>query len=268
MSIRYFDAHCHPQFSDYDADRKDVLARMEKEKIGGMVVGCDVDSSRKAVALAEQHSFLYAAAGLHPNHAADESFSEKIFTELAAHPKVHAIGECGLDYYRSRDAHDAAKKAQADLFEQHVHLAATKKLPLIIHTRPTKGSMDAYEDALSLLESAKREYGASLTGDFHFFAGDIVIARRAISLGFTLSFTAVITFARDYDDVIRYVPLNSILAETDSPYVAPASRRGQRNDSLAVRDVVKALAGVRGMPEDEMRAVSVENARRLFHIDV
>jgi TatD DNase family protein len=266
MEFRYFDAHCHPQFGEYDADRDVILGEMENQSVGGLVVGCDFDSSQKAAALADSRDFLYAAVGLHPNHAVNEIFNEQRFCALLKNPKVVAIGECGLDYYRMEDATEEAKKAQQDLFEKHIALAIETKKPLIIHARPTKGSMDAYEDALEILERAKREYGDALRGDFHFFVGDADTLHRVLTIDFHVSFTAVITFARDYDEVIRAAPLNRILAETDSPYVAPASRRGKRNDPLAVIDVVRMLAEVRGESEEMLREATVQNTLRFVAI--
>jgi TatD DNase family protein len=262
--MRYFDAHCHPQFSEYDADRDAVLAAMEQEGVGGLVVGTDAATSRAACELVQGRENLFAAVGLHPNHAVGERFDEHEFRNLLMYPNTVAIGECGIDYFRMEDATDEPKKAQKELFERHVRLAGQTKRPLVIHARPTKGTMDAYQDALAILADAKRDYGDALTGDFHFFAGDIDIAREVLKLDFTLSFTAVITFARNYDEVIRSTPLDRILAETDSPYVAPASRRGKRNDPLAVIEVVRALAEVRGEPEEVVRETTLANAQRLF----
>jgi TatD DNase family protein len=183
---------------------------------------------------------------------------------LAQDGKVVAIGECGLDYYRPENP-EAAKQKQREVFELHIDLAAKTNKPLMIHARPKKGSMDAYEDALTMLESAKREH-PSLRGDFHFFVGDVATAKRIIALDFTLSYTAVLTFARDYDEVVRSTPLTHLLSETDSPYVAPLSRRGQRNDPLAAKDVVAAIASIRGEEEEVVREALLTNAKRLFEI--
>lgn len=273
MEPRYFDAHCHPQFSEYDADRDTVLAEMSARGVGGLVVGTDITTSRAACELVQNRENLFASVGLHPNHATDfaqtspvkrESFDEHEFRNLLSYPRVVAIGECGLDYFRPVDATDVVKKKQRELFEQHIELGAAARKPLVIHARPAKGTMDAYEDVLDMLTGAKKEYGDALTGDFHFFAGNIEIARQALGLDFSLSFTAVITFAREYDEIIRYAPLSSILAETDAPYVAPASRRGKRNDPLAVIEVVRALAEIRGEEKEIVRQATVSNSRRLF----
>jgi TatD DNase family protein len=262
--MRYFDAHAHIQFDPYDADREALLARMQEEEVGGLIVGVDLESSKRAIALVEGRDDLYASIGLHPNHEADEWFEAGNYAELARNPKVVAIGECGLDYYRPLDASDEVKRKQRNVLEDHIRLAVELDKPLMIHSRPSKGTMDAYQDIINILGSYKQEHGERLRGDIHFFVGGVDEARQLIELGFTISFTAVLTFARDYDEVVRYAPLSSILAETDAPYVAPVSRRGERNDPLSVRDVVRAVAEIRGEDEEAVREALLGNARRLF----
>ncbi len=270
MTPRYVDAHCHVQFDAYASDHDDVIARMREREVAGVVVGCDLETSRKAIELAERHDHLFASVGLHPNRdsdpdLADGPFDARAYRTLAEHPAVVAIGECGLDYYRPASVTDAVKAEQKELFKQQIVLAAELDKPLIIHTRPAKGTMDAYHDAIALLQEAKANH-PNLRGDIHFFVGGVEEARAFIELGFTLSFTAVVTFARDYDEVIRSVPLTSILAETDAPYVAPASRRGTRNDPLAVEEVVAALSSIRGEDQELVRATLLENTSRLFDL--
>lgn len=263
--MKYFDAHMHVQFPMYDNDREAVLARMKEEDVGGLVVGTDFESSQKAIALAEQSDTLYAAVGLHPNAVEKEEFNTMIYHSIAVHPKVVAIGECGLDNFRPENP-DATKAKQLEVFEKHVQLAVELEKPLMIHARPAKGTQDAYHDALDVLTRYKKEYGDRLKGDMHFFVGGIEEAKRFLDIDFTMSFTAVLTFTHDYDDVVRYLPATHILSETDAPYVAPASRRGQRNDPLAVVDVVDAIAAIRGEDGEELRAALLGNAKRLFAI--
>jgi TatD DNase family protein len=258
--MRYFDAHCHVQFSQYDQDRTTLIQQMQEQGVGGLVVGTGCQSSKQAIGLVENLDGFFATVGLHPNHVDDEAFDYEIYRELARHPKVVAIGECGLDNYRPGDV-EAAKPKQRELFRKHVELSREVDKPLMIHGRPAKGTMDAYDDLLSILS----EYD-DVRGNIHFFVGTPDIAKRFVDLGFTLSFTAVITFAREYDEMIRSVPLSTILSETDSPYVAPASRRGQRNDPLSAKDVVKALAEIRGEDEEVVRSAVMENATRVFRL--
>lgn len=262
--MRYFDAHCHIQFDGYDEDRDALISRMRDEEVGSLVVGVDMASSKKAVALAQSHGHLYASIGLHPNTAGVQEFDVQEFETLAEDGKVVAIGECGLDYFRPENP-EAAKQKQREVFQAHVDLAVKSGKPLMIHARPSKGSQDAYEDALTMLESAKREH-PELRGDFHFFVGDAATAARAVALDFTLSYTAVLTFTSDYDEVIRSVPLSHLISETDSPYVAPAGRRGQRNDPLAAKDVVAAIARIRNEDEEVVREAVLANAKQLFRI--
>ncbi|MFA5942740.1 MAG: TatD family hydrolase [Candidatus Paceibacterota bacterium] len=268
MTIKYIDAHCHLQFEQYEHDKDEIVARMREEGIVGIVVGTDEESSKQATALAEKYEHLYAAVGIHPAHVwdigcptSDVGHPMSKFRELAHNPKVVAIGECGLDFFRGAD--DGAKRTQKEVFKKHIILAAKLDKPLMIHVRASKGTLDAYYDLIALLKEAKAVY-PNLRGNIHFFAAGLPEAEALIALGFSISFTAVITFARDYDEVIRGVPLASILSETDAPYVAPASRRGERNDPLAVADVVRQIAEIRGEDPEIVRQTLLGNARGLF----
>ena len=264
--MKYFDAHAHIQFSPYDDDRNEIIARMKEEEVGAILVGVDLPSSKTAIETAELSDTFYASVGLHPNHDG-EVFDMEAYAELAKHPKVVAIGECGIDYYRP-ESPEEVKQVQKELFKQHVDLAAKLDKPLIIHGRPSKGTMDAYEDILAILTEKKAQYGEKVRGDIHFFVGGVQEAQKLISLGFTVSYTAVVTFARDYDEAIRSIPLESLLSETDAPYVAPASRRGSRNDPLAVQEVVAKLAEVRGEDPEVLRKAILQNAARVFGISL
>jgi len=281
MQIKYFDAHCHIQFDQFNEDQEELIERMRVEGVAGVVVGVDLASSKEATELATEHEHLYASIGLHPNRVNDERYDISSYRALARHPKVVAIGECGLDYFRlpsvalAKEGTDeskaysaeATKAAQKEVLQQHIALAAELDKPLIIHSRPTKGTQDAYQDLIGILKEAKAQY-PNLRGDIHFFVGGIAEAEALIALGFTISFTAVITFARDYDEVIKSVSLTSILSETDSPYVPPTNRtRGSRNDPLAVVDVVAKIASIRGEPLEPVRATLVTNAERLFRLE-
>lgn len=251
------------QFPQYDADREEIIEQMREQGIAGIVVGCDLESSKRAVELAEKYEHLYASIGLHPNHSAGEQFDADAYRTLAFGARVVAIGECGLDYFRPTDVTLEVKEKQKELFKKQIILATELDKPLIIHARPSKGTQDAYRDIANILKEAKMKY-PNLRGDMHFFAGGVPEAEAFVVLGFTLSFTAVITFAREYDEVIRSVPLISILAETDAPYVAPLSRRGQRNDPLAVIDVSAQIAQIRGSNDEQVRATLLENTRLVF----
>lgn len=263
MHPRYFDAHCHVQLEAYDEDRDALLARMRGAGVAALVVGVDHTTSKRAVALADHAPHLRAAIGLHPNHALEERFDASSYETLARLPSVVAIGECGLDYYRPTALTGEMRAAQETLLRAHLELAARVEKPLIIHARPSKGMQDAYHDLIRLLREYKKT-APNLRGDVHFFVGGIEEARALIALDFTVSFTAVITFARDYDSVIRALPLEGILSETDAPYVAPLGRRGKRNDPLAVQDVVERIALIRGEDPETVRAAIFTNAQKLF----
>ena len=265
MTPKYIYAHCHLQFAQYDDDRDALAAQMKDGGIMGIAVGCDLKSSTEAVALAENYEHLYASIGLHPNHESDEWYDAKHYRELAKSKKVVAIGECGLDYYRPTEVTDEVKRKQKSIFKDQIELAAELNLPLVIHSRPSKGTQDAYEDVIAILTEAKKTH-PGLRGDIHFFVGGVAEAQALIALDFTLSFTAVITFARDYDAVIRSVPLTSILSETDAPYVAPVSRRGSRNDPLSVKDVVQKIAEIRGEDAEVVQTALIANARKMFSL--
>lgn len=264
--MKYFDAHCHIQFDQYAEDREAVTAAMAEKEIGGLVVGCDAASSRAAAEFVQGKEGFYASVGQHPNDNHAEVYDEHLYRNLLMYPNVVAIGECGLDYFRPTDVTDEVKAKQKELFLRQVRLAGETKRPLIVHARPSKGTMDAYNDALAIVADAKKEYSDALTGDFHFFVGDVDVAKKIFELDFTVSYTAVITFARNYDEVIRYAPLDRILAETDSPYVAPVSRRGQRNDPLSIPEIVAKLAQIRREDEETVRAAVLANAEKLFKL--
>ena len=261
--MKYLDAHAHVQFPPFNEDREDILSRMREEGVGAIMVGVDYASSERAIALVEDKDNLYASVGLHPNDNTTEAFDIEKYRMLASHPKVVAIGECGLDYYRQEESD---KERQKELFLKHIDIATSLNKPLIIHARPTKGTQNAYQDLIEILTKKKAEHGDRLFGDVHFFVGGVAEAQVLVALGFTLSFTAVLTFTKDYDEVIRSIPLSAIISETDAPYVAPEGRRGTRNDPLAVIDVVEAIARIRGEEIEGVREAILDNAKRVFSL--
>lgn len=263
MIANYVDAHCHIQFGQYSDDRAELVQRMLEEGIAGIVVGVDGESSEKAIELAEKHEHLFASVGLHPNSVGLELFDKARYRKLATHQKVVAIGECGLDFFHSARADEENMRSQSEVLRAHIALAAELNKPLIVHCRPSKGTRNAYEDLIAILQEAKREH-QKLNGDIHFFAGSLAEAQTLIALDFYISFAAVITFARDYDDVIKGVPLEKIISETDAPYAAPVSRRGKRNDPLAVADIVLEIAKIRGEDFETVKNTVLANSKRLF----
>lgn len=255
----YIDIHCHPNFPQYDADRAEVIQKMKDEGVWGICVGTDEKISRESVELASAHDHLFASIGLHPTHA-ENDFDTGVYAEIAGNKKVVAVGECGLDYFR-RDGSQTEKELQKSIFIKHVELARDKSLPLMIHCRPSAGSMDAYEDILVILSNYR-----DVRGNVHFFVGNLDITKKFLDIGFTMSFTAVITFTHDYDDVIKFLPIEKIMSETDSPFVAPASHRGQRNEPVYVKEVVKRIAELKGLSVEETARLIRQNARSVFGI--
>ncbi len=259
MTMKFFDIHSHIQFPPYDADREEVIARMKKEEVGTIVVGTEKDSSEKALTLAVAHEDVFASVGLHPNDTARENFDESFYRELLSHKKVVAVGECGLDFFRTEGTEEN-KKRQKEILERHIALAVEFDKPLMIHCR------DAYDDLITILSQKKKEHGDRLRGNIHFFAGNLPTAQRFLALGFTLSFTGVITFTHDYDEVVKNVPLEMIMTETDCPYVTPVPYRGKRNEPAYVVEVVKKISEIRGESFGKVRDQIRENVERVFNV--
>ena len=268
--MKYFDAHSHVTFKEYDQDLDEVLKRMEEYEVGTITVGVDLATSQEAVDFAETRDNFYATIGLHPTDTAIEEFLAPSYETLVKHPKVVGIGECGLDYYRLQATGDSVqveKQRQKKEFIKQLEFAAQYQKPLMLHVRPSKGTMDAYEDVFDILEAGSYNL-APYPGNVHFFVGNVDVARRFYDLNFTTSFTGVLTFAREYDEVVRFAPVDMLLTETDSPGVAPVPYRGQRNEPSYVRHVVEAIARITGLPEDKLAEQIVANARRVFGLEV
>lgn len=277
MSFRYFDAHTHVNFVAFKDDMEAVIERARGAGVAMNTVGTQFDTSKTAVETAEKYDNVYATIGLHPIHTGKsyhderelgeggkaftsrgEVFNFSAYEALGQSKKVIAVGECGLDYYR---LDEDSKKTQEEAFVQQIHLANTLEKPLMLHIRSSPGTQNAYEDSLAIL---KRE--ANVRGDVHFFAGDWAVAKQFLDLGFTLSFTGVITFARDYDEIIKNAPLDMLLSETDAPYVTPKPHRGKRNEPVYVIEIVKKLAQIRGEDEEMVRDTLLNNVQRIFNI--
>ena len=273
QKMKYIDIHCHLDFPDYGDEISGVLERMKENEVGAITIGTDIESAKRAVKLAEENENVWACIGVHPvdegapslviregSHDSEkgELFDTKEFEKLVVHPKVVAIGECGLDWFRI-DQKDLAseKKRQTALFESQINFAIKHNKPLMLHCR------NSYDDVLDILESYKNK---NLRGNAHFFAGTVEQAKRFLDLGFTLSFTGVITFTHDYDEVIKSVPIESIMSETDAPFVAPVPHRGKRNEPCYVIEVIKKIAEIKGEPEELVREVLLKNALQNFNI--
>ncbi len=250
--LNLIDIHSHLNFPEFEPDRESLIEQMKKGGIGTIGVGTDYQTSSEVVALASEHDNLWATIGMHP-HDVQSEFNEAQFKELAKNKKVVAIGECGLDYFRLTDG--SVKKDQKKLFEAQIKLALDLDLPLMLHIR------DSYSDVLDILGSFP-----TVRAHAHFFAGDFNIARKFFDRGSTISFTGVITFTHDYDEVVLSSPLEMIMAETDAPYVTPSPYRGKRNQPSYVNEVVKRIAEIKGEEVEVIRQALVNNAYRVFNL--
>lgn len=261
--MKYFDIHSHLNLSPLSERKDEIIKTLEEKETGTITVGTDFETSAQAVAIAIESNNLFASVGLHPTEVMEKHFDLDEFRNLAGKNKVVAIGECGLDYFRIDASDESTKNLQKEIFNKQIDLAVEKNIPLILHVRPQKGTMDAYEDVLEILESRASE---NIRGDVHFFVGSPEIAHRFIKLGFYLSFTGVVTFARDYDEVIRQTPIDRILTETDAPFVAPIPHRGEVCEPWMVEEVMKKIAEIKGLDLDETRLQILENVKTLFGI--
>ncbi|PCI21262.1 hydrolase TatD [Candidatus Wolfebacteria bacterium] len=264
--FEFFDAHSHLNLDPLTKEKDEIIKTLEEENIGTITIGTDMITSKDAIEISKKSEMLFAGVGLHPTDVENEEFSYEKYSELAKDPSVVCIGECGLDYFRLKGDSSEIKDKQKEVFKKQIELALEHDLPLMLHCRPTNGSMDAYEDVLDILESYMNTHCAKLRGNSHFFVGDLNIAKRFLDLEFTLSFPGVITFARDYDDVVRYIPLHMILSETDAPFAAPEPYRGKTNMPHYVKEIVKKIAELKGLEYEKVKKVLVENVKRVFSI--
>ncbi len=258
------DTHTHLDFPEFDGDREHVIERAATAGVGAMVnVGADLASSQAAVALAEAHPQIYAAAGVHPHDA--KTVTGEMLEELralASHPKVIAIGEIGLDFYRDLSPRD--KQHQA--FEQQLALASEVGKPVIIHDR------EAHQEIMATLrhwvEDTHQPSAISHqpVGVLHCFSGDLAMAQEAIERGFYISIAGPVTFqnARRLRELVRQLPLEKLLIETDCPFLTPHPHRGKRNEPAYVKLVAQEVARIKGLSLEEVVRVTSDNARALF----
>ena len=251
------DSHAHLYFSDYDDDLHDVIMRANSEGVSKIItIGVDLETSEKSIKLADEYESVYAAAGIHPNDA--NSISADYTDQLIRffdHPKVVALGEIGLDYYREH----TPKHQQLKIFYEQLDFAIDLRLPIIIHNR------NAWPDMLDALENSR--YKSNLTGVMHCFSGDASIARRILNLGFYISFTGVVTFKNSKAaDVIKTIPIDRLLLETDCPFMAPEPHRGKRCEPAYVKLICTKIADVMNLSFDEVAEMTTKNTAALFGI--
>src|SRR3989344_3854202 len=291
------DSHAHVQFPAYDEDREAVISRALDGGIWMINIGTQESTSRDAIELAEKYpEGVYAAVGFHPGHVglshhdawekaapSEEVFDIGALRALAEHTKVVGIGECGLDYAfvvreqrerlqqrasaealgeggLSQDEIQSCKEKQKEIFVAQLNLARELQKPLVIHCR------DAFSDLIRILNSESLFLNSGGAGVVHFFSGTVEDARKLMDLGFYLGFGGVVTFAKAYERVVREIPLERIVLETDAPYVAPVPYRGKRNEPLYIEAVAEKIAEWKDVSVDGVRRITTKNAKILFRI--
>lgn len=287
--VKLFDVHTHTQFAAFAGQIDAVIKRALDAGVWLLNVGTQKGTSAKAIEVAEKYSEgVYAAIGLHPIHTEEsyhdrqelgipdyipnsrelenkgmkgfvsrgEDFDYEYYKKLAQNSKVIAIGECGLDYYRLTEE---TKTKQREVFIKQIELAREVGKPLMIHCR------NAFGDLIDILNT-KYKIPNTSSGIVHFFTGTTDDAEKLLELGFSFSFGGVITFARDYDDQIKYIPLDRIVLETDAPYVAPTPYRGKRNEPVYVIEAAKKLAEIKNISFEKAAEQTLANARKIFKL--
>jgi len=278
----FIDSHCHPQFPQYDQDREEMIKRTIDDGVKMIAVGTDFEMSAKAVELAKRYEGIWAAVGLHPNDNLPsrcrrclslwEQVPERIgltecqhqhgdgldlYKKLASDPKVVAIGEIGLDYYRTTGEELIAK--QKDRFIKFLELARETNKPLILHCR------DAYTDMLEMLDAAATLFsGSAVRGVVHSFTSSWETAEKFLERGFLIGLNGIITFTEQYDEVVKNIPLDKLLLETDAPYLSPAPYRGKRNESIYLNFIAEKIAKIKGETVEKIAEQTSKNTERLF----
>ena len=252
-----FDTHAHYYDDAFDADRDALLSSLPERGVALVVCpGCDLESSRQSIALAERYPFLYAAAGYHPENLEGVTLGDVAqIRALCAHEKVVAVGEIGLDYYWVKTPEERA--FSRDMFDAQLSLAEELDLPAIVHDR------DAHKDCLDMVRAHP-----SARGVFHCYSGSIEDAKVLVDRGWMLSFTGNITFknARRAPEVISWMPMDRLMLETDAPYMAPEPYRGRRCDSSLIPLMAQTVAQLKGLTTEEVLAITLENGKHFFGI--
>lgn len=254
--MQLFDSHAHLDDDKFNADLKETAEKIAASDVSLLVdVGSNMKTSEKAVKIAESYPFVYAAVGVHPCDAfeTDEEENMQRLKALAAHEKVVAIGETGLDYYWD----DVDRETQKRGFIRQIALANELKLPLIVHNR------DAHADTLSILKEYKPE-----SAIIHCFSGSAEMAKELSKMGYYISFSGSVTFknARQLPEAVKAVPLNRLLVETDSPYLAPEPKRGTRNDPTNVLYTAAKIADILNLSLEEVARITFENAKQVYKL--
>lgn len=269
MNFKYIDTHAHLNLAQFAEDREAVFAECAKQEVAMINVGTHKSTSKLAVELAEQYENARAIIGLHPINVLtadpdetdaepEATFDWDFYRPLAQSDQTVGIGECGFDYWHNSDDTYEAQKA---VFLDQIALANEVGKPLMLHLRNRKdgSGRNAYNDALEILRSE-----AKVLGNSHFYAGTVEQAKAFFDIGYTISFTGVVTFAKDYVELVKYAPLDMIHGETDCPYVAPVPYRGQRAEPWMVQAVYKKIADIKDLDLEEVRVQLIKNAEILY----
>lgn len=262
----FVDSHAHLDGSQFDSDRDEVIARARQAGVRTMVAignGDGPPTLDAGIRLAEMYPFLYATIGIHPHEArlaSDHAYAE--MERLARHPKVIAWGEIGLDYFYDHSPRDTQKH----VFSRQMELAAAAKLPIVIHCRPSDGSENAWEDCLRMIHDQWAPHG--IGGVLHCFTGNWPQAKRALDMGFMISFAGNVTFpkAQQIRDAALEVPLDRMFIETDCPYLAPVPHRGKRNEPSFVKETARKLGELRGLSMEDVGEQTARNFYNFFKI--
>lgn len=304
--MKYIDTHTHVNLRAFKDDAKETINRALEAGVAVVNVGTQIDTSRQAVALLDEFpKDVYAVIGLHPSHTfahdyeddeevkfktREEHFDYEMYKALAVHPKVIGIGECGLDYYRLPDDrdHDEIKSLQRAAFNEQINLALELDKALCVHCRPSDGNMDAYEDLYEILKplchsreggnlgggSTGRAFGSpeddknKLRFEVHCFTGSAEIALKFVEQGGFIGLNGIITFDKTgrSEEVVKALPMEAIILETDAPYLTPKSNRGKRNEPSFLPEVAQKIAEWKGVPVEEVARVTTANAKQLFKL--
>jgi TatD DNase family protein len=257
------DSHAHIDMPEFDADRDAVLRRARESGVAAVItIGIDIASSEAAISLAEKHGDVYATVGIHPHDASKVTEADIArMEELAKHPKVVAIGEIGLDFYRNR----SSKESQVDAFKRQLEIASKAGLPVVIHSRNARDEVfEILKDWVTGLKVEDRPAGV-----LHCFSGDADLGRKYIDMGFLLSFAGPVTYPKSSAaNVAKELPLDKMLIETDCPFLAPQAHRGKRNEPAYISYIAAKIAEMKGMSPESVAEITSANAVRLFHLPV
>lgn len=284
--MKYIDTHTHVNLRAFKDDATEAIQRALDADVAVINVGTQIDTSRQAVALLEQFpENVYAVVGLHPSHTfahdfedgeeikfktREEHFDSSLYRELAKYPRVVGVGECGLDYYRlpeDRD-HEEIKQLQRAAFQEQINLAIELNKALCVHCRPSDGTLDAYLEMLEIISKVKSA-NPNLRFEIHCYTGDADTALKFVELGGYIGLNGIITFDKTgrSESVVKALPLEAIILETDAPYLTPKSHRGQRNEPSYLPEVAQQIAESKNVSLEEVASITTMNAKKLFNIN-